>query len=210
MAQHVEDPQEVFQNIFMVAADERSDEFSDAYNPEAKDKTRRNLLQIDTEVPADEKVLNGGYDIARLANRTHVVWNYDDDALKLREKFQMEFQFPWADRSFQKALGKYGDQSKEMMNFDYFKKRVIFHDMTKTYEEGWFTDLAHSYQFTKIAVNIYVGNKFQKGESFPNKTEIGGSCESNGGLCYSNYCEYTKCAYGPPGNKDEDTVLSLA
>ena len=201
-AQAVEDPQEVFQNIFMVAADERSDEFSDAYNPEAEGKGRK-LLQTDTDIPADELAPNGGYDIARLANRTHVVWNRDDDALRIREVFQMGSSV-----SIRNALGKFGDQAKDMMNYEYFKERVFFHDLTQTYEEGWF-DFAHNYQFSEIAVNIYEGNKFQKGETFPNKTDIGGGCTESAN-CYSNYCDDASvCKYGPPGNSGEETVLSL-
>lgn len=90
MDQHVTDPEEVFQNVFMVGADARTDLFSNEYNPAAVGDGRgdgfeisRELLQVDTIEDEILPIPNGGYAITKITNKVHVVWNNDDDALAI-------------------------------------------------------------------------------------------------------------------------------
>ena len=198
MAQHVTSPEEVFQNVFMVGADERADEFSNEYNPDAVGDGRGNGFEISRELlqaatVEDEILPNGGYAITKITKKVHVIWNNDDDALAIREDMQLHD----GGENAKKALGKYGNLAKDLMKAPYFQDRVIFHDLTEAYEEGW-ADLAHSYHWMEMCVNIYVGNKFQKGQSFPVKSANGETCTS-ADTCQSNYCS-TTCTYGPPNN----------
>lgn len=156
MAQEAENPEQAFENIFMVAADARLDMFSTEFNPDAPGATV--LLDAPTEqinIPAEELVKippeelreNGGYAITKLTKHVHVAWNLGDHALMARETFQIGFG-----DNVRKAIGKYGDQAKAMTTLPYFTERVTYHDMSKAIE---FFGLEHSYQFMPPLVTMY-------------------------------------------------------
>lgn len=221
-AQSLENPEQVFQNVFMVAADARSDMFSTEYNPDApkddeagRSSEEPNALDkhVYLELPEDEELPNGGYAITRLTVHTHVVWNINDDALRAREAFQIPCVLCWpgSEEDVRMALGKFGNHAKERTTLKYFNDRVTYHDFSNIITETWaIGDLAHSYQWTPPAVNLYIGYKFQKGSAFPTKVENGGDCTSDAD-CGSNHClnSNLKCGYGPPADTSISTKRGL-
>jgi len=162
--------------------------------------------QVDLKLPDEEMTLNGGYDITKLTNHTHVVWNKNDKALLLRELFQIPciLCVPGSLAHIRHALGKYGDEAEKMMNFSYFRERVTFHDLTPLVSsfDG------HLYQWDPSAEHLYKGNKFQKGTAFLIKTGNDQDCDGNSD-CASGFCGFCDgdvnatyvnptCQYGPP------------
>jgi len=221
MAQNVESPEQIFQNIFMVSADARSDMFSTEFNPDApKDMEAEgntdttdvlgaevDLAQVELELPPEELKPNGGYAITNLANHVHVVWNSKDDALFIREAFQVPCLICWPGElaHIRNALGKYGDAAEGYMELTYFRNRVTFHNFSPIYQETWNVgDVAHSYQWKEAPVNLYKGYKFQKGADFPtevaNDQECVDASNCTSGFCSANdsQAEFEKsCKYGP-------------
>lgn len=156
MAQNVEKPKEVFQNLFMVAADARMDMFSTDFNPGAPrskkalvgdSNTKVNVDFEAIDIPKDELKENGGLAITKVTKHTHVVWNRGDHALLIREAFQIG----WGD-NIRKALGKYGDQSEQLTTLDYFKSRVTFHDYSSIIEHF---GIEHNYQWMDPLKELY-------------------------------------------------------
>jgi len=171
MAQNIPGPKrkQVFENIFMVAADARSDMFSSDFNPAApRDDAKMLSLglkegagndldgQVYLELPADETKPNGGYDITLLTKHIHVLYNKGDFwALKFREAFQIPCLM--CDKhEFRNALGRYGDRAEGMMTLPYFKERVTFHDFTHKAGDP------HGYVWEEAAVNLYKAEKTPK------------------------------------------------
>lgn len=105
------------------------------------------LISIGLPVPAEECRLNGGYDITKLANHVHVIWNADDLALLSRELFQTG-----AMTEFRQALGRHGDHAESYMNLKYFKDRVTFHDLTDRVLSHM---LSHAYFFEYPSTLVY-------------------------------------------------------
>lgn len=184
-AQNIVSRKKVFQNVFMVAADARSDMFSNDFNPDAprlpgepnadENSFAAGVLYTQVDLKPAETKLNGGLAITELTNRTRVVWNLNDDALRVRELFQIPTVFPQGEYLFRKALGKFGDKAKEVMELSYFKDRVTFHDWTGNVEDGWI-GTAHGYAWEPCAVKLYKALKFQKGT---NPTLEEWTCDDN-------------------------------
>lgn len=174
MAQNVANPEPVFQNLFMVAADARMDMFSTEFNPgaptvttgmgadEENTDTGNDLNdQVYLDLPADEIQPNGGYAITQLvANTTHVVWNRGDHALLAREAFQIScLMCPRGSMDgTRKALGKYGDEA-EALTAPYFEEMVNYHDFSSIIEE---LGLEHNYQWYEPLVDLYKEYKSEK------------------------------------------------
>lgn len=178
MAQNFPDtikPKQVFENIFMVAADARSDMFSTEFNPAAPKNNISDAIvlhplalavtdgvgadndldyeQVYLDLPEDETKKNGGYAITLLTKHIHVLWNKYDKALAVRETFQIPCLF--CDKhEFRNALGKYGDRAEGMMELSYFKDNVTFHDLSQTIK-----GFGHGYAWEEAAVNIYKEEK---------------------------------------------------
>jgi len=155
MAQNTIDPEIVFENIFMVAADERMDMFANDFNPaapqNANTKKKANQSEVYLKIPAEELRENGGYDITKLTKHVHVVWNSGDVRLRQRELFQNGFG-----PNVRMALGRFGDLSERLTELAYFQERVTYHDFSFEGEE-------HSYQLFDDAVDLYA--EFKSGES---------------------------------------------
>lgn len=109
-AQNVDNPTTVFRNFFSVAADARMDMFSSEFNPDTntmhEDNKKAFSVDIETDlgIPFDETKPNGGIAISKLATNTHVIWNFGDHALHIRETFQIG-----GGDGLRKALGKWGE-----------------------------------------------------------------------------------------------------
>jgi len=155
-AQSTENPEVVFENLFMVAADARMDMFGTDYNPaapqdmEAEGNTENAAVYLQT--PEVELRDNGGYAITLIAGHVHVLWNVNDRALGAREMFQLSPLYEHPDR-VRKALGKYGDQSEELTTLPYFQERVTYDDFSFINE---FAAMDHGYQWSQEAVDLYV------------------------------------------------------
>merc|ERR1712194_166244 len=158
MAQNVDEPEQVFQNIFMVAADARMDMFSTAFNPdapgaptdtEAVESSSTDATEVTEalDIPLDETRRNGGYAITNLTDHVHVVWNRGDHALAFREPFQLG-----DGEGYRLGLGKYGDQAEERTTLLYFTSRVTYHDFSQVIE--WF-GIEHGYQWEPPLVTLY-------------------------------------------------------
>jgi len=151
VAQNTVDPEIVFENIFMVAADVRMDMFATDSNPAAPQATniqgKADQANVYLDIPAEELRENGGYALTRLANHVHVLWNTGDPQLGIRELFQQGFG-----ENIQRALGKYGDESEELTTLPYFQERVTYHDFSFEGED-------HSYQLYQDAIDIYARYK---------------------------------------------------
>lgn len=180
-AQNIDSPEQVFQNVFMVAADARSDMFADPFNPDAprpgeleaeeNSLAAGDMYWLDLPLNADETKPNGGYAITNITNNTHVVWNKGDPALAVRELFQVPSVFPGDKYHFRLALGKYGDEAKKIMKLSYFKERVTFHDFTRKVEVSKVD--GHGYAWEEDAVNLYKKFKFPKSTTPSSKAENG-------------------------------------
>ena len=92
----------------------------------------------------DETKPNGGYAITKIAESTHVLWNKRDSALGIRESFNRGLS-----PEFRRALGKFGDQSEEMMD-EYFEDKIMFHDFTQERKSN-----SHGYQWDDISVDLF-------------------------------------------------------
>jgi len=165
MAQNIQGPEQMFENVFMVAADARMDMFSTEFNPEApqdmeaKGNTDSDDLLAENylDIPEIELRLNGGYAISKLTSHTHVLWNRRDGALDTREWFQMGIDCGGIDCSrVMRALGRVGDESEALTTLPYFMSRVTYHDFTATDTGG---GNEHSYQWLQPAVDLYVQYK---------------------------------------------------
>jgi len=151
-------PEQVFDHAFMVAADVRSDLFSNDFNKKAP-RTKHEeeldefnaLVQQEHDTPdgwaKEEFEPDGGYAITKIAKMTHVVWNKWDSALKIREGTKL----PFGPR-IKRALGRFGDQGKQWMQLEYFKQRVLFHDFSPIVEH-W--GVQHVYQWRKESTDLY-------------------------------------------------------
>jgi len=159
-AQKVTNPLRVFEAAFMVAADVRTDLFSNHFNKKAP-RTKHEeeldefnaLVQQESDTPPKDKWAkeefepDGGYAITKIAKMTHVVWNKWDVALKIREGFKMPFV-----PHIKRALGRFGDAGEHWMKLEYFKQRVFFHDFSPKLED-W--GVQHNYQWDKVATDLY-------------------------------------------------------
>ena len=193
MAQNIENPELVFDNLWMVAADARMDMFGTDFNPaaprdtEAKKSTEAAAVYLD--IPQRELVENGGYAITKIARHVHVLWNGGDMALSIREGFQLGSNFgniEHPDR-IRKALGKYGDQSEILTTLPYFQERVTYHDFSRAIEA---TGLEHSYQWNPLAVDLYVEYK-QEQEQYEHAYEEGN--EDGTGCSLASDCKSGRC-----------------
>jgi len=153
-AQNLVNPEIIFENLFMVAADARMDMFGTDFNPAApRDAAAKDPAAVaDTylEIPDSELRENGGYDITQIAGHVHVLWNSEDMALWIREVFQIG----WGS-NIRKALGKFGDQSEELTTLPYFQSRVTYHDLSP-FVGGV---MEHNYQWEEKAVEVYAEYK---------------------------------------------------
>jgi len=154
MAQETGNPEQVFENVFMVAADARMDMFSTKFNPAAPGASGSmgttdafDTLTSYAEIPPEELRENGGLAITKLTNHTHVAWNLGDHALLGREVFQVGFG-----DNVRKALGKYGDQAQALTTLPYFTERVTYHDMCDKVEEF---GMEHNYQWYPPLITLY-------------------------------------------------------
>ena len=154
MAQETGNPEQVFENVFMVAADARMDMFSTEFNPDAPGASESigatNVFDAHTsyaDIPAEELRKNGGLAITELTNHVHVAWNLGDHALLGREVFQIGFG-----DTVRKALGKYGGQAEALTTLPYFTERVTYHDMSKVIEEF---GIEHNYQWSSPLITMY-------------------------------------------------------
>jgi len=146
-AQNTVDPEMIFENIFMVAADVRMDLFGTDSNPAAPQATnikgKTDQAKVYLDIPDEELRENGGYALTQLANHVHVLWNTGDPQLGIREYFQRGFG-----ENIRRALGKFGADAEELTTLPYFQERVTYHDFSFEGED-------HSYQFYEAAVNLY-------------------------------------------------------
>jgi len=147
IAQNAVEPEIVFENVFMVAADARMDMFSTDFNPAAPQATKTqgkaDQAEVHLGIPEDELRENGGYAITQIANHVHVLWNIWDPALHFRELFQVGFG-----DNVRKALGKFGHQSEELTDLSYFQERVTYHDFS-------FEGFDHNYHLNQDSINVY-------------------------------------------------------
>ena len=160
-AQNIENPEVVFENFFSVAADARMDMFGTDFNPaaprdqESNGNTETESAGVYVGIPAIELVENGGYAITNIARHIHVYWNSEDRALLFREAMQIS-NVEHADR-VRKALGRVGDQSKELTTLPYFQERVCYHDFSTII--GSSVMMGHSYPWSAATVAEYAARK---------------------------------------------------
>jgi len=161
-AQNIYDPSVVFHNFFAVAADARMDMFGTDFNPKAEDEPTSDaykLIEVDRSgepsynydleknlgIPDAELKKNGGWSITKISKNTHVVYNQNDYALKMRELFQIG----WGE-NIRRALGRYGKDSEDLMTLEYFKKRVKYHNFSEKVVEP------HNYQWKPVCAELYI------------------------------------------------------
>lgn len=154
-AQNVSNPTTMFRNFFSVAADARMDMFSSEFNPDTNIsyEVSKKASLADTQgldIPADETRPNGGIAISKVATNSHIVWNWGDHALLIRETFQMGFG-----DGLRKALGKYGWESEEAMDA-FFVDKVKFHDFSATVREFGVEHLYQWYTATQDLYKLYI------------------------------------------------------
>lgn len=171
------DDLQIFENIYMLAADDRYDIFSAEFNPKVAElvpqepnNLQRNLRQhFETERfhKSEDKIdsmnyetqENGGYDMAQLVKqKIYVVYNIADVVLQLRQ-FGLPKQNDNPTQAFPtQALGHFGAQAKALAYSDntYFPEKVSFVDFSCLLLP-W---LGHDYVFSPEAYDLYNFHSF--------------------------------------------------
>lgn len=185
----------VFENVFMLAADDRYDLFSADFNPIINNINGTDV-NPETSTPEEqihdinyETERDGGYHITKLVKQqVYVVYNIADVALELRK-----FVIAKEEGNPTQALGQYGAQAKVLAysNNYYFPKWVTFVDFSCLFLPG----VGHDYVFTPAAYNLY------KSQESP--------CLDAGDLPVVNSSIYKLLSYGTCDTYDDEDLSPI-